>query len=170
MNLTLNSSFTHSKHPSLRPITLHPTESPSDSPSKEPSEQPTDFPTTTSPSFNPTPLQYCPPSYNPRYAKRNKYKIGDLISVNNYIYQCRAGSLHPGSDEPYDLYETYCNMNNEDVINLTTNEKMLYDIAWEPISYCYVTDAPTLMPTVTPSSSPTTDSPSRMPTDEVSTI
>ena len=61
-------------------------------------------------------------------------------------------------------------MNNEDVVNLTANEKMLYDLAWEPISYCYVTDTPTLMPTVTPSGSPTTGSPSRMPTDEVSTI
>ena len=59
-------------------------------------------------------------------------------------------------------------MNNEDVVNLTANEKMLYDLAWEPISYCYVTDTPTLLPTVTPSSSPTTGSPSRMPTDEVS--
>ena len=61
-------------------------------------------------------------------------------------------------------------MNDEDVVDLTANEKRLYDLAWEPISYCYVTDTPTLMPTITPSSSPTTVSPSRMPTDEVRTI
>lgn len=140
------------------------------SPTESPSNKPlTNQPTTLSPSQSPTPLQYCPPSYNPRYAKRNKYNVGDLISINNYIYKCRAGNTSPGgSDEPYDLYETYCNMNNEDLKELTANEKRLYDLAWKPISYCYVTDTPTVMPTVTPSMYPTTGSPSSMPTDEVS--
>jgi len=54
--------------------------------------------------------------------------------------------------------------------DLNANEKMLYDLAWEPISYCYVTDTPTLLPTITPSGNPTTGRPSSMPTDEVSTL
>lgn len=80
---------------------------------------------TFSPSEQPTPLQYCPDTYDPSFTE---YVAGDRIEAENGIYECLPGR-----------YEKYCNIVAFDssLLEEDENAKDLWSNCWKFVATCY---------------------------------
>lgn len=80
---------------------------------------------TFSPSEQPTPLQYCPDTYDPLFTG---YVAGDRIEAENGIYECLT--------EPY---EKYCSIVAFDssLLEEDENAKDLWSNCWQFVANCY---------------------------------
>ena len=116
-----------------------------------PQQYPTISPSS-NPSNQPTPLQYCPPAYDP---DKTNYIVGEQVELMNHIHICAGGR----SIEEAQIYEPYCNIFHQSMLNQGNLqvELELWNEAWTFTSACYKTEVPT--------TSPMTDYPSISPTN-----
>ena len=88
---------------------------------QNPTFSPSQIPSTISPTTAPTPIQYCPPAYNPL---EKGYVAGDKVEFSLGIYECARGR----NETEVHKYQPYCNVAH--ALALADEEFEYWSSAW----------------------------------------